>query len=83
MTIQLTFSPEIQDELNRKRYHCPVPMVQRRMEVRWFKSHDLPHEQIARLAGVSENTMRDYFRLYEAGGVEKLKEVNFYRPTRA
>ena len=81
MTIQLTFTPEIQEELNRERYYYPVPMVQRRMEALWLKSHGLPHEQIALLAGVSENTMRDYFRLYEAGGVEKLKEVNFYRPT--
>ena len=34
MTIQLTFTPEIQEELNYQRYHHPVPMVQRRMEVR-------------------------------------------------
>ena len=38
---------------------------------------------IARLAGVSENTMRDYFDLYAAGGLDKLKEVNLYRPTSA
>ena len=81
MTIQLTITPEIQEELNYQRYHYPVPMVQRRMEVLWLKSHGLAHEMIARLAGVSENSMRDYFRMYEAGGVDKLKEVNLYRPT--
>ena len=63
MTIQLEFTPEIQDSLNYERYHHPVPLVQRRMEVLWLKSHDLPHALIATLAGVSENTMRDYFRL--------------------
>ena len=81
MTIQLTFTPEVQKELNYERYHHPVPLVQRRMEVLWLKSHGLPHEQIARLAGVSENTIRDYFLLYQAGGLDKLKEVNLYRPT--
>ena len=81
MTIQLSFTPEIQEELNYQRYHHPVPMVQRRMEVLWLKSHGLAHELIARLAGVSENTMRDDFRLYEAGGLDKLKEVNLFRPT--
>lgn len=81
MTIQLTFTPEVQKELNHERYHHPVPMVQRRMEVLWLKSHGLPHEQIARLAGVSENTIRDYFLLYQEGGLDKLKEVNLYRPT--
>jgi transposase len=80
MTIQLEFTPEIQESLNYERYHHPVPLVQRRMEVLWLKSHDLPHLLIATLAGVSENTLREYFRLYAEGGLEKLKEINFYRP---
>lgn len=80
MTTRLEFTLEIQEALNYERYHHPVPLVQRRMEVLWLKSHDLPHALIAKLAGVSENTMREYFGLYEAGGLEKLKEVNFYRP---
>jgi transposase len=80
MTIQLDITPEIQDQLNYERYHHPVPLVQRRMEVLWLKSHDLPHHLIANLANISENTMRDYFQLYAAGGLEKLKEVQFYRP---
>jgi transposase len=80
MTKRLEFSPEIQEALNYERYHHPIPLVQRRMEVLWLKSHDLPHAMIADLGGVSENTMREYFQLYEKGGIEKLKEVNFYRP---
>src|SRR3990170_5939127 len=80
MTKRLEFTPEIQETLNYERYHHPVPLVQRRMEVLWLKSHDLPHAMIVKLAGVCENTMRDYFRLYEEGDIEKLKEVNFYRP---
>jgi len=62
MTIQLEFTPDIQAALNQERYDYPDPIVQRRMETLWLKSHDLPHVQIAELAGVSENTMRDYFR---------------------
>ncbi len=53
------------------------------METVWLKAHQLQHGQIAQLAGVSENTMRDYLELYQAGGVEKLKELNFYRPVGA
>ena len=80
MTIQLDIPPEIQAILNYERYRHPVPLVQRRMEALWLKSHGLPHAQIAKLVNVSENTLRDYFELYQEGGVEKLKEVNFYRP---
>lgn len=50
------------------------------MEVLWLKSHDLPHALIAKLAGVSENTIREYFQLFIEGGLEKLKAVNFHRP---
>lgn|SRR5574340_170331 len=80
MTIQLDIPPDIQDILNYERYHHPVPLVQRRMEALWLKSHGLPHAQIAKLVNISENTLRDYFELYQEGGVEKLKEVHFYRP---
>ncbi len=83
MTIQLEFTPEIQAALEQARYQYPHPMVQRRMETLWLKSHDLPHAQIAELAGVSENTMRDYFRLYQEGGLAKLKELHPYRPASA
>ena len=66
--------------LNYERYHHFVPLVQRRMEALWLKSHGLPHAQIAKLVGVTENTLREYFERYQAGGIEKLKEVTFYRP---
>jgi hypothetical protein len=42
-----------------------------------LRSHGLPHVQIARLVGVSENPVREYFWLYTESGIEKLKEVHF------
>ena len=80
MTIQLEITPEILKELHYQRYNHPAPLVQRRMEALWLKGHGLPHAQIAQLVGVSENTIRDYFERYQQGGLEKLKELNYYRP---
>ncbi len=80
MTTRIEFTPEIIDTLNHERYHHPVPLVQRRMEALWLKSHNLPHGLIATLVGVSENTIREYFQLFIEDGTEKLKEVDFYRP---
>jgi transposase len=80
MTIELEFTPEALKELNYERFRHPSPLVQRRMEVLWLKAHGLPHAKIAELADITENTVRDYFELYQAGGTEKLKEVNIYRP---
>ena len=80
MTIQIELTPEVLKEIHYHRYNHPAPLVQRRMEAIWLKGHKLPHAQIAELVGVTENTIRDYFELYEQGGIEKLKELNYYIP---
>ena len=51
------------------------------MEVLWLKSQGLEHQEICRLAGVSSNTLRQYLRLFQAGGIKKLQALNFYAPT--
>ena len=80
MTIQLQLTPEILKEIHYHRYNHPAPLVQRRMEALWLKGHGLAQAQIAELVGVTENTIRDYYELYQQGGVEKLKELNYYVP---
>jgi hypothetical protein len=42
MTIRLEFPPDTLSILNDERYTHPVPLVQRRMEALWLKSHNLP-----------------------------------------
>ena len=81
--MQLEFTPEILDELNYERYRHPMPLVQRRMEALWLKSHGLPHGQIAHLVNITENTLRNYFQLYQEGGVGRLKEVAIQGPESA
>jgi len=50
------------------------------MDVLWLKTDELPHQQIAEIAGVSKNTIPRYLRMYNEGGIDKLREVNFYKP---
>jgi transposase len=83
MTMHVEFTPAIQAALNYERYHHPIPLVQRRMEALWLKSHGLSHGQIAQLVNITENTLRDYFQLYLDGGVERLKEVALQGPESA
>ena len=80
MTIKLEFTPETLEILNDERYSHPLPIVQRRMEALWLKSHHLPHAKIAELVGICENTLREYFRLYQQGGIEALRIVHFNQP---
>ena len=80
MTKQFEFSPEIVKEINYQRYNHLVPIVQRRMDAIRLKAHGMLHKEIAEIIGIAENTLRDYFELYEQGGIEKLKEINYYQP---
>ena len=80
MTIQLDFTPELIAELRYQRYNHLVPLVQRRMETLLLKAHNLSHEPIEEIVGVTGNTIREYFELYQQGGIEKLKEINYYKP---
>ena len=63
-----------------ERINHPHPRVQIRMDVLWLKTNKLPHKQIAEIAGVSKNTVPRYLRMYNEGGIDKLREVNFYKP---
>jgi transposase len=79
--IRIDFSEQDINKLKQLRYDDPHPRVRKRMDVLWLKSQGLPHREICRLTGVSSNTLREYLRLFQSGGVEKLAEINFYAPT--
>jgi len=78
--ISIEFTEEAIDELRYQRFNHPHPRVQRKMEALLLKSDGLPHHRITRILGISENTLRQYLREYEEGGIERLKKVCFYRP---
>ena len=78
--IRIEFSAEDRRKLKRLRYQHPHPRVRQRMEVLWLKSQGLAHKEICRLAGICGNTLRDYLRLFQSGGVQKLMELNFRIP---
>ena len=80
MTIQLEFTPELVSEIRYQRFNHLVPIVQRRMETLLLKAHGLSHEKIEEIVGVTGNTIREYFDLYQQGGIEKLKEINYNKP---
>jgi transposase len=80
MTKQFEFSPEIVKEVNYQRYNHLVPLVQRCMDAIRLKAYGLLHKEIAEIIGIAENTLGDYFELYEQGGIEKLKELDYYQP---
>src|ERR671917_789466 len=77
---KLEFSPEEVEALRYWRFHHPHPHVQRKMEIVYLRSQKLENKQIQQLCGISKATFYRYLHEYQAGGVEKLKELNFHRP---
>jgi len=78
--IRIEFSEDEIERLRGERFGHPHPRVQRKMESLLLKSERLPHHQITRILGVSENTLRQYLREYRDGGIERLKEIRFCPP---
>ena len=78
--IRLQFSEEDKQALNDERYHHPHPRVQRKMEAVWLKSQGESHQRIAQLTGVSVTTVTDFLKDYQAGGIQRLKEIHFRQP---
>ena len=78
--INIKFTEEDRAILNYERFHHPHPRVQLKMEVLWLKSQNLPPKLICELANITPNTLRSYCGDYQIGGIEKLKEINFYQP---
>ena len=78
--LHIEFSEQDIQQLRYERYHHPHPRVQQKMEALLLKAQGLPHHVIADCVGVCENTLLAYFRAYQIGGIDALKQINFYRP---
>jgi transposase len=79
--IHLEFSQDILTQIQHHRLHHPHHKVRQKMDALWQKSLDIPHWQIGEIVGITGNTLRNYFREYQTGGLESLLEVRFYHPT--
>jgi len=78
--LKLSFTAEIINQLHQERSHHPHPRVRQRMETVYLKALGLSHQEIGRIMRVSQTTLREYLQLYQRGGIEALKEVNFNQP---
>jgi transposase len=67
--------------LRQERYNQPHPRTMVKMDVVFLKGLKLKNDLICEITGVCSNTLRDYLKQYEQGGIERLKEINFYRPS--
>lgn len=78
--LKIAFTEASIQALHYERFHHPHPRIRLKMEVLWLKSQGLPHKEIARLTCIGKTTVRCYLKEYISGGIERLKQITFYRP---
>ena len=81
--INLEFSQTDIERLQMQRHHHPHPRVRQRMEVLYLKALGYPHQEIGRIVGITQKTLRSYLRLYQADGIAGLETLKFHRPVSA
>ncbi len=77
------FTDEQLNSIQRERFRHSNLHVQRRMEVLWLKAHGETHERIAVLADVGRATVQRVLSLFEHGGLESVRRLNWHCPTSA
>ena len=81
--IRLEFSETDIKALQQAKQSHPDPRVRRRMETLYLKALGYSHQEIGTIVGITQKTLRSYLRLYQAGGIEALKQRQFYQPQSA
>ncbi|MDA3800182.1 MAG: helix-turn-helix domain-containing protein [Kiritimatiellae bacterium] len=75
LTIQLT-EAELQ-KINIERFYNPSPIVQKRLHAIYLKGKQYSHETIADILEIHLNSVTNYLKMYQAGGLEQVKRVNY------
>jgi transposase len=77
------YSSDQTDELRELASNHPHHLVRRKGLSELLKSQGMATSQISFVVGVCENTVRSYLLDFLDGGIQKLTEINFYRPQSA
>jgi transposase len=50
------------------------------MDALHMNSKEIPNNQICDILNICNNTLLSFYKMYNAGGVDELRRLNFYRP---
>ena len=73
----LRLSDEHLKIVQHERLHHKHPRVRQRMEVLLLRASGLPQLKVAKMLGISRQTIADYESLYETGGLEAIKTLHW------
>jgi transposase len=81
LSVQLT--EKDMQTVNFERFHYPCPIVQKRCHTLYLKAKQYTHQEIADILDLHPNSITTYLKMYQKGGLEQLKRVNYGTNTSA
>ena len=78
--IRVNIREEDKSVFAKERYEHPHPRVNLRMDCLHLKAKKFSNKDICAILNICNNTLLSIFKMYNMGGVEKLRAINFYRP---
>jgi hypothetical protein len=78
--LQVNIREEDKPVFARERYEHIHPRVCQRMDALHMKSKGRDNKDICDIIDICNNTLLGFFKMYNAGGVDELRKLNFYRP---
>jgi transposase len=75
--LTLNLKESEQNTLNVERFNYPCPIVQKRMHTIYLKSKNYSHKDIADIMDIHINSVTNFIKMYQQGGLTQLKQVNY------
>ena len=73
----LTLNDEQLEIVRHERLHHEHARVRQRMDVIWLRARGFTQLTVAEMLGISRHTIADYENIYDAGGIDALKEFKW------
>ena len=80
--IYILIPPEDLEIINAEHFRCRDAIVTRHLHALYFKSMNLPHQQICALADISPPTLVEVLKKYSSGGLQEIIHIK-WKPKRS
>jgi len=80
--IYVIIPPEDLEAIKSARFKCRDPIIARHLHALFFKSLNLPHQQICDFVDISPPTLVEVLKKYARGGLKEIMQTN-WKPKRA
>lgn len=75
--IHIIIPPEDLEKINFERFRCRDPIVSRHLHALYFKSLNLPHQQICDFVDISPPTLIEVLKKYAQRGLKEVMQTNW------